>query len=159
MSDYEKGDFNLEHEKIELERQRIQAEFEKLKTERFKVWWTGLSILVPLLVAAITLGFSAWNQAQQAQSQFELKVAEIVMSEKSSVEASNKAKAFAKLFPNRLPAGFAETFDPYLFGGPPSAPKKELLKLILEHRDQKQEIIKMWGQLFPEDEWVKNLNE
>jgi hypothetical protein len=127
MSTEQNTEHSLEYEKLELER-------EKVRLERFKVWWTGISIMVPLLVAAVSISFGMWTQSQQAKlqseiqaqqakvqlelqdrqarSQFELKAAEIVMNTETPLGALTKARALANMFPERLPKNFAETFDP-----------------------------------------------
>jgi hypothetical protein len=154
--------YDLERERMDLERQRILLEQERLKVDRFKSWWTGISILIPLLVAAVTVAFNTWSQVQQAQSEFELKAAEIVMNASGPAEARNKARALAALFPDRLSenfAGFAEAFDPDLYGGPDAEVKKELLRWIIANPEQKQEIVEMWVEVFPDDEWANDLLE
>jgi hypothetical protein len=131
MSTEQSTEHTLEYEKLELER-------EKIRLERFKVWWTGISIMVPLLVAGVSISFGIWTQSQQtkfqaelqaqqaklqlelqdkqARSQFELKAAEIVMNTESPLGALTKARALATLFPERLPNNFATTFNPDLYG-------------------------------------------
>jgi hypothetical protein len=147
----------LEFKKLELEKQRIQLEQKKLEIERSKARWTSVSILVPLLVIAVTVGLNIWSQNQQARSDFEIKAAEIVLSADKPSEASAKAKALQDLFPDRLPENFAESFQTEVYSGPSAAPRTEILHLIVEHPDYKQEIIDMWRQLFPSHAWVENL--
>ena len=87
-------DLAIEHQKLKLER-------EKVRLERLKARWTAISIIVPLVVASLSISFGIWSQAkqarfqsemqaqanklqlelqaQQAKSQFEMKAAEIVM--------------------------------------------------------------------------------
>lgn len=130
MNTEQDTEHSLEYEKLELER-------EKIRLERFKVWWTGISIMVPLLVAAVSISFGMWTQSQQAKfqselqvqqaklqlelqsqqarSQFELKAAEIVMNTPSPIGAQTKARALANLFSERLPKNFAESFDPRMY--------------------------------------------
>jgi hypothetical protein len=50
MSTEQNTENSLECEKLELER-------EKILLERFKVWWTGISIMVPLFIAAVSISF------------------------------------------------------------------------------------------------------
>jgi hypothetical protein len=68
----------LARERIQFERDRIQLERDKLAVEQSKARWTAVSISVPLVVAVFTVAFGIWAQYQQAQSQFEIKAAEIV---------------------------------------------------------------------------------
>lgn len=166
---FQENNIELEREKMELERQRILLEQERLKVDRFKAWWTGISILIPLLVAAATMAFNTCSQVQQAQSEFMLQAAEIVTDTSGPVGARNKARALAALFPDRLPesfANFAEAFDPDLYGGSNisdeknvSDEKKELLRWIIANPEQKEEIVEMWIELFPEQEWANDLLE
>ena len=62
------------------------------------------------------------------------------------------------MFPERLPANFGDSFDPVQFraGTDPSV-KIDLLKMIIDKGNQKEEIIKMWKQLFPADAWIEEL--
>jgi len=129
----------------DIELQKLELEREKVKLERFKAWWTGISIIIPLVVAIAGITFSVWNQAQQAKlqsqvqaqgveaqlelqsqqakSQFEIKAAEIVMNMESPLGAQTKAKALANMFPERLPQNFAASFDPTVYSMPRSRPR------------------------------------
>ena len=134
MSSEQEVPFDLEREKLKMERERLELECKKVELERIKIWWTGVSIFIPLCIAAVTISFSAWSMTQQsklqleiqtqqvktqsdiqdkqARSQFELKAAEIAMNSQTPFEAQTKAKAMANIFPDRLPTSFAESFDP-----------------------------------------------
>jgi len=87
------------------------------------------------------------------------------MNTQNPFEAANKAKALDALFPDRLPHDFAASFEPEDYGTPPPnssvksiiESKKELMRMLIDHREQKQEIIQMWMQLFPGDMWVNDL--
>ena len=114
---------------LEFEREKLELEREKVKLERFKTWWTGIAIIIPLVVAIVTIGFTSQSQhdqaklqlelqTQEAKTQFELKAAEIVMNTESPLGAQIKAKALASLFPDRLPKNFAASFDPNLYSKP-----------------------------------------
>lgn len=144
----------------ELEQQKLELEREKLKLERFKVVWTGFSILLPLLIAAGTIYFNTRSQAEQAQADFKLKAAEIVMSTSGPSEARGKAQAMVALFPDDIPADFAEGFKSLDVGSSRiSASQKALLDLIVEHPDQRNEIIDMWLAVAPYDDWAEKLRE
>lgn len=62
--------FDVEREKLKIEDKKIALEREKIRLERYKTRWTAISVVVPLVVAVITLGVSVWNQNRQMQSQF-----------------------------------------------------------------------------------------
>lgn len=124
----------IEEKKLALEEKKVEIEFEKLRVERLKGWTTGGSIVISLLIAALTLAFGIWSQHKQvmtqidlqnrqakaqlelqeqnAKAQFEIKAAEIVMNTNSPRVTRNKAQALANLFPDHLPSNFAESFDP-----------------------------------------------
>jgi hypothetical protein len=166
----------IERDKLQLEMERFehQKELDKNKSgeERFRTIATSLSIFIPLIVAAITFASSSYSQARQAedqlelrqiqdQAQFELQAAEIVMASDNPAVTYNKALALEILFPNRIPSDFADEFDPGKFSSSSPAgivqSKKELLTLLAEHPEERRQILDTWKQLFPEDEWVKEL--
>lgn len=70
--DIEREKLEIEREKLKLEKVKIELEREKLKLERFKAWWTGSSIIIPLIVVVITIYFGIWSQREQAKNQFEI---------------------------------------------------------------------------------------
>jgi hypothetical protein len=117
---------------------------------------TALTIIIPVLVAAATLGVGIYTQNQQARRTFELKVAELVMVDISPWGARNRARALKALFADTLPADFAADFNPSDFVGHQSS-KRELLKMIAENPGAKDIIVSSWRQLFPDDEWAKDL--
>lgn len=157
-------DINVEREKLEIERRKLDIDQERLRVERFRAWWTGVSIFVPVIVAAASVVIAVWSQREAARSSFEIKAAEIVMSTDNPYTTHGKAAALAMLFPDRLPANFAKSFDPETFTG--ALPideaefnaKKELLKLLIDRRDaDRRKLLADWKQLFPEDKWVDGL--
>ncbi len=120
---------SLEERKLSLEEKKLEIEKEKLKVERLKAWTTGGSIVISLLIAALTISFGVWSQHKQtmtqidlqdkqAKSQFEIKAAEIVMNTNTPRVTHNKAKALLALFPERLPKNFAESFEAGNFSEP-----------------------------------------
>jgi flagellar biosynthesis/type III secretory pathway M-ring protein FliF/YscJ len=173
---FERERFNREQE---LERERFNHEKEqdgtKASEESRRTNLTAgtlfVSIFVPLTVAAVTFASASCNQKEQAEAQlklqeeqannqFELKAAEIVMTSDNPKITYNKARAMRALFPGHFPPDFAATFNPDEFSSNEAGiiqSKKELLNLLAEHPDQRKQIIDTWKQLFPEDEWVKEL--
>ena len=100
---------NRDLEEIEpLERAKLEMEYKRIEVEKFKAWGTVISISIPLIVAAITVGYGVWSHNNRAQIDFEIKAAEIVMSAKSPQSAANKAEVLSELFPDRLPMNFEE---------------------------------------------------
>lgn len=149
---------------------QLALEKEKLRVERFKAWWTGISVLVSVLIGASTIAVGMWSQKrtaelqlevqrQAAQAQFAIKAAELAMSADSPDIARGKSLALAQLFPGWLPAGFAQQFDAQVFGSEEAPAKKELIKLLADRPQQRARIIKDWLALFPADEWANNLKQ
>lgn len=146
--------------KPKMEEQQLALEREKLKVEWFKAWWTGFSILVPLLIAVGTFFYNSQNQREQARVDFKLKAAEIVFNTQGPTEAKNKATAMTTLFPDYLSSDFAENFIPLDYGSPKiSSSQIQLITLIIEHPDQRNEIIDMWLKVAPFDKWAEKLRE
>jgi hypothetical protein len=138
------------------ERQKLALEREKLEVERAKSKWNAAAIAVPLLAAVATAWFGLASQKQQAESQFAIKAAEIVLQTKSPEEALDKAKALKNPFPRQLPDTFAKSFEPANF---PSyspdiiAEKLELLKMLGNKSiEQKKEILWLWTKLYRDDD-------
>ena len=145
---------------LELKLENLALEREKLRLEWFKAWWTGFSILIPLLIAAATLYFNGRTQLEQARIDFKLKAAEIVLNTSGPSEAKNKAEALVNLFPAELPANFADNFAPTDYGSPKiSTQQKELLNLIIAHPEQRNEIVEMWLAVAPFDTWAEKLKK
>lgn len=89
-----------------LEKIKLKLEFERIRVERFKVVGTFLSILIPLIVAALTVFYGVLMQNEQSKTNFQIKAAEIVMNAISPQAATNKAIVLSELFPDRLPREF-----------------------------------------------------
>ena len=151
-SSYANGNSSLDAQKFELEQKTVQIEEDKLELQRKAMLVTGISIFVPLLIGIYAI-------RAQARTGFELKAAEIVLNAKNPSASLTKAKALKALFPKRLPDSFASTFDPKKYESPSVESKIDLLKIIAANAEHKQEIITMWKQLFPADEWVNDLSK
>ncbi len=148
-----------------------QLEQEKLAMEKTKAWITGASLMVPLMVAALTLALGVWNQNEQARlqrevqekterSDFELKAAEIVMNEKGPVGAGNKARALKALFPKKLPEDFVKSFNPDEFEGPKTESieaKKAFFQAAASKETDVRILAALWKQLFPGEKWPERL--
>lgn len=149
-----------------------RLELEKLDVERMKAWITGGSLMVPLMVAAITFALGVRNQNQQARlqreaqeaterAQFELKAAEVVLDVKGPVAAKNKARALKALFPKRLPDDFVTSFNPSDFEGPKRESyeaKVAFFEVAASHAKDISSVATLWKQLFPGDKWTERLN-
>jgi hypothetical protein len=132
-------------------------EREKLKIERFKAWWTGISVVVSVAIGAGTLLFDVWSQNRTAELQFELKAAEIALNTDNPAITKKKSVVLGQLFPNRLPPEFSKGFDPILVLEEDkvhgSDDKKMLIRLLAERPQQRAQILSDWKQLFPSDQW------
>jgi len=176
----EQAKLQLDRERFEHEKALAEERFgheqkldqSKTSQEKRRTWITAGSIFIPLLIAALTFANASFTQerqaedqlalqAQQAQAEFELKAADIVMASDSAAGTYNKARAMRALFPNRLPLDFAGSFNPSDYTSSNEAgvvqSKKELLNLLADHPSERQQIIDTWKYLFPDDEWVKDL--
>ncbi len=155
-----KNESQINDKKLELEHEKIQLDKDRLKIDKFKAWWTGISILIPLLVVALTLSFNSWQQIRNSQSEFELQAARLIIDAKGPSAAKAKARALAALFPFRLPksfAKFADEFEPEQYSGPSVTAKKELMSMIVAEPERKEEIVSIWLKIFPGDVWAKDL--
>ncbi len=154
----ESGALKLEREKFEY--QKI-LEDKKLEVEQLKAWLNGGSIVIPLLLGAITLAWQSRTAAKlkerEARDAFELKAAEIVFTGDSARATKNKARALTVLFPKRLPSNFGDAFEPEKFSGPRWEAQLEVFKAACSKVQSSEEVYKIWYQLFPGDIWIKSL--
>jgi hypothetical protein len=144
---------------LEIEKQKLAFEREKIDLEKTKAWLMAGTIVIPLLVAILTVYFQLRTAFQikesDARTAFELKAAEIVLSSGGPKKAKARATVLSQLFPNRLPENFAESFNPSIMPGSQHADKLEFLKLALERPDKRADLIALWKELFPWDnEWL-----
>jgi hypothetical protein len=113
------------------------------------------------MAGILTVAFGLWTNHQQAERQFQSKVAEIVMQSGSPREALGRAQTFMAMFPDRLPKDFAKAFNPEEFTNQEmyaQQAKKEFLKLLADKGLTKEEIVKVWKHLFPGDHWMKDFS-
>lgn len=91
-----------------VEKIKLILDHERLIVERQKTWATTISIVIPLILGAMTIIYGIWSENQRAVSSFEIKAVEIVMNASSPKAATNKAIVLSELFPDRLPKSFKE---------------------------------------------------
>jgi hypothetical protein len=150
----EEAELGLAREKLEFDRFN---ENRKARYELYKTGATALALVIPLLVAAYTVSRQVRSserlKAVEAKYLFELKAAEIVMSAKNPIGVRNKARVLQALFPDRLGAEFARSFEPeaFSFPGPGQDFKVELFRLMIQYPDREQEITDLWFRMFPGD--------
>jgi hypothetical protein len=158
--DLDRQRFELERLQFEVsqeqERQKLELGHERLRVERFKAWWTGVTVVIPILLAVGTIAAGLWTQAAAARTQFELKAAEIVFAGNDPYISAGKANALREIFRDRLPEGFGVTFEPSRFAGDASN-KKYLLELLSKDFKNRKEIIRLWRVLYPNDEVAKEV--
>lgn len=141
----------LEKQRLEVERQRLELERKRLDMERTNRLVTLGAVAVPLVVAWLTL-------RAQARSAFDLKAAELVLGAPSPWAAEARAAVLQQLFPRRLPANFAQSFDKRNFPGARKYEMKlEILRQLIEHPDRKGAILEDWQRAFPGDAWIGEL--
>jgi hypothetical protein len=156
---------------LELEQQKFEfdkeMEIRKHALEKSKAILTAGSIALPLIFGLYSINrqikLARSEREIEARNSFELKAADLLLNSKTPGQLHAKAKALMKLFPNApLPTGFADSvksFDPAEFAGPGTDWKIELFRLLAAPNANKQEVIKLWRQLFPGDTWIDRLNE
>jgi len=92
--------------KFDIEREKHALEREKLDLERKKAKWTAIAVGVPLVVAAISFAASLLVQALQADAQFQLKAAELIIATDDPLLARSRAQVLQTLLAS------AETAQP-----------------------------------------------
>ncbi|HEX6699533.1 MAG TPA: hypothetical protein VF101_02275 [Gaiellaceae bacterium] len=152
----------IERAKLELEERRVRVEERKARQS----FLTRLSIFIPAIAAVAAVAGSVYLQHVKAKDDFELKAAEIVMDATGPYEARARAVALREIFPDRLGDHFGGAFDPEhatnraTFNRDQNvASKKELLNLIAAHPDERSQLIATWKRLFPDDVWIRDLEE
>ena len=78
-----------------------------------------------------------------------------MFSAKSPEAAANKARSLITMFPERLPASFAQGFDPKDVGGGKEDPegKKLFLELLLKYPGNDDKLFDLWAEVFGDD-WL-----
>lgn len=156
--DPEDRKLEIEREKLVIEREKLKIEFEKLRVERWKARSTVASIGIPLVVVALTVWVGYQSERTRAETEFNLKAAEIIMAHQNPFEMKGRARILKAIFPQRLPADFGENFSEREYAVPLPANSELLLRLLIEHPDQRAEIIRMWRVAYPDESWVEALN-
>lgn len=153
---------DIEREKLDFEKAKLDLERDKHKLEERKLFWVAVPAIFAFFISIFSVAFNVKMQNDLAIASFKQKTAEIVMNSNSPVAVRNRTRALAALFPDQLPPNFAEKFQPERYGilkytedlKETKEAKKELLKLILDHPDQKGRVVALWTRLFPEDDWA-----
>lgn len=165
----DEDELELERQKLQWEREKLikshELELEKLKKENglnFKNTIPGISIIVSALIVIVTLWVNEQNQIDQnkadrelarmtASFDFQLKAAEIVMNSDNPGEARSKAIALKRFFKNMLPEDFGDNFNTTDLGGPNKA---KIIDLLAEYPNNRAQILRDWALLWPNDEYL-----
>jgi len=138
----------IEHKKLELEKL-------KTKIEVFKLF----ALLVPILTALILLYNNFRLQKLIYQNELHLKIAEMVISAKDPIDARGRIEYIKELFPTLISKSLASDIDerPHYNEAEIIDKRKELFIRLYVQSDDKNEFLKMWLKLFPEDKWIKDV--
>jgi hypothetical protein len=63
----------------EIELKKLKIEEDKLEVEKRKARWTGLTVMVPLVAAILTVALGLYTTYQTSKSTFQLEVAKSIM--------------------------------------------------------------------------------
>jgi hypothetical protein len=123
----------------------------KLRLQKQSMWISTAAIVVPLLVVAATIYGNTRAQKSEAQADFELKAAEVVLDAESVRESRNRADGLVALFPERLPADFSNRLKP-LQEKLRGMDKNSLLNLLVAApAEKRKEILNLWLAFYPSD--------
>jgi len=146
------------HLTLQMEANRIESQ--KLELEKRKLRWTVLSLFVPLLIAASSVAYAVWNNAQQARIDFQIKAAEIVMETQSPGGAVNRARFLATLFPDYLPADFAAGLQATDFTGGLSDEAIQIRSLLFnalaDRAESGADVTQLWQTIFDREFDARN---
>ena len=147
---------DIEREKLAFEaakwEQTLILEREKLALERRNSLLSPLSLVIPLLVVALTIVANTRAQEGADRAAFQLKVTEVILQARSVTESSNRADGLAALFPERLPPEFSKRLEPLKAKLRQNWDKRGLLDiLIASPRERRREILELWLLFYPND--------
>jgi hypothetical protein len=149
----------LEHGKeaiaLEQGKETIALVRERLSVEKTKARWSAAAVIVPLVVAMLTVWQVVWTLGRQARANFELRAMELVMQSPTREDAVARAVGFRALFPQHLSPNFESVAKYWV---PNQEPKKEFIKLLAARGLTKREMLAVWKQVFPGDEWAQNVS-
>jgi len=134
----------------------------KLEIERSKIRWNAFSIIVPAILAILTLAGGFFSIREQSKLNFQLEAAKSIMQAPSVLDARGVREAeIPQGSLQQLPKGFLDQIPEIdklakNAANPPNT-KIDFLKMLVSKValtvDQKQEL---WITLFPNDGWAKD---
>jgi|SRR6266540_299262 len=152
------GDDAVEKEESALEIQKwkesLAIEKEKLRLEKRSMWVSTGSIVIPLLVVALTIYENTQAQKAQSRDDFDLKAAQVVLEAKTVSESQNRADGLVALLPERFPTDLSERLQPLhdKFQQRLEMDKRALLNLLVAApKERRKEILDLWLTFYPKD--------
>jgi hypothetical protein len=144
------ADESVEREKLAFEQRKWD---EQHRIEKRKLWFSTGSIVIPLLVVAVTIYWNTLAQKSASQAAFELKVAEVILEPDTVTESQNRADGLVALFPTRLPSDFSKRLQPLNEKlHRPDMDKRALLNLLIAvPKERRKEVLGLWLVFYPDD--------
>ena len=172
-----------EQVKLRIELANSKIAWQKLHADRSVELWRaaiqGITISGPIIAALIAAWYARKNfleeqrlarqsreedqrlereaRVDEEKLQFQLKAAEIALNAQDSGQVRTKARILATLFPERLPRNFADDFNPNLLRFGPGGPqfRLDLLRLLMQYPERREDLVQFWGLMFPGDKGWK----
>ncbi len=172
----------------ELDQKKLDLEREKLKKETDTARFTAGAVLLTAIISVGTfiagniqhrnsieaeqerqsneLQAERETQQRQAEADFALAALGIAMDARDPAETSNKLALIVELFEEWLPGDKLGDLDGK-FGERQVAvskkraeqqAKKDLMLLLIENPEQREDIIHVWSLFFPDEEWLSNIS-
>lgn len=172
----------IEERKLELEREKARAETWTARLTAIAVFLTALVSAGTFLYSnyqhrenieaelerqsrEITAEIAA--QEKQAEIDFALAAVDIVMSTNNITETSTKVEIIRDLFSEWLPEGNIGTLRRNGYysleergvaeRAADQRAKNDLMLLLIEHPEQRQEIMSYWNLFFPGEDWLRDI--
>ena len=132
---------------------------QNLVLERQKALYSALGRGVPILVGFLTLAGAIWTANRTAKAQAVNKAAELALLGEGPSEVQNRAFLIKEFYGDLLPNNFVERVQAIdvnkvgriLTQAPWVAElKREIVKVLAEHPDQRQQIITDYRRLYPQ---------
>jgi hypothetical protein len=143
---------------IEIEQQKVKLELNKLELEKRKMFWSSMSIIVPVVVAFLMVGYGIYSNDQQSNRDFQLAIVKAIADEQDPDEALGKFQFFSSLFPGQLPPGANVDVHKYTKNDN-AVGEADAKKFFFEQMRQSglsaPKLLILWRTLFDGDEWAK----
>jgi hypothetical protein len=179
-TDSRREELSLKQQQLELQRAELRFKEEESRFGRSAENWKSVATVASVVVASLGVAVPLWlglrtlaaqrrianDQAatqlkvatEQGRLQFQIKASELVLTNSTNAQqAGEKARALAALFdPDLLPKDFAASFNPKMFRldfGGSIARRRDLLNLLAQYPQQRDQILSDWYVLFRADWW------